>query len=175
MNPVRVFSVVLALSACQGGSGTGHGGPSDFGSSDADTTSPDATPGTPATPYRIDLFQLPYTVSGDTSLGLSTVNSYSCAPEIDEGGSEIWYLMSVDVAIPARFTVTSEEGVDVDLHVVIAESGNGNVTSCLARGDESIDVTVPATEVGANYLVVDSPTVSGVTRPGAYTLTVESP
>lgn len=165
-----LITVLLALGgACSGGTGDERGGPALL--SDADPFRPDADFGTPIEPHRVELQALPFTHSDSTAESDSRqLDSYACGPAADVSGREVWYSLSIDHPVPVRINVAAEDGVDVDLYLLV-RGEEDETSTCLAYGDTAIDATVPP---GFNHLVVDTPVVGGEERAGAYVLTIVS-
>lgn len=163
-----LIAVLLTLcGACAGGAG--DEGTNTSPSSDADLFRPDADFGTKATPHRVELDGLPFTHSDSTAESASRqLDSYECGPGGDVSGREVWYSLSIDHPVPVRINVAAEDGVEVDLYLLV-RGEEDETSTCLAHGDTTIDATVPP---GTNELVVDTPVVGGEERAGAYVLTI---
>jgi hypothetical protein len=77
------------------------------------------------------------------------IDRYSCAPDADESGPEVVYYFPVRAGGTLRATVTDDEDVDVDIHVLTAPDGD----HCVARDDAEVSV---ALEPGYAWVVVDT-------------------
>ncbi len=132
----------------------------------AGAAAPDAPPlppvaggGTAADPYVID--GLPFTHTASTAGGERLRDAYpACDAGQDEGGPERTYRLDLAAPTAVRAVVLDAPEVDVDLHVLSADT-------CLERHDRLVDRTLPA---GTHTIVVDTFRAGGVERAGAYTL-----
>ena len=110
----------------------------------------DAAPdGTPAHPIQVEGF--PFSHAGDTSGAASDAfDSYACAPETDEGGPEVVYVVGLAVGGVLEVSVTSESAdTDIDLHLLDTLGPDG----CVARHDSALSEHVAA---GTWYVVADT-------------------
>jgi len=118
--------------------------------------------GTASEPIAITGF--PYTDLRWTAGAASDdIDSYSCAPSTDESGPEMLYTFQAATAGTLEVVVSDESGVDIDVHVMTAPSGD----ACLARDDTSVSLTVGPGDV---WLSLDT-YVGGREYPGPYLLT----
>ncbi|MEZ4231860.1 MAG: SGNH/GDSL hydrolase family protein [Polyangiaceae bacterium] len=116
--------------------------------------------GTAEDPILID--RLPFTHAGDTRLGERVLDTYpGCAASQDESGPEIYYRLDLTEQTSLRLLVLDRDGVDVDLHLLSAPSGEG----CLQRSDRALQLTLGP----GSYLVsADSFVTSGSEQAGDY-------
>jgi hypothetical protein len=72
-------------------------------------------------PFLIEHF--PYAHAGSTSQVKGEIDAYSCAPDTDESGDDLFYQLTVDEV--GVLTVSVEDGSDVDigLHLLVAGPG----------------------------------------------------
>jgi len=163
-------ATVCLLTACTGGAGdVDPGGPCFPCLSDADLFRPDADHGTMTTPHRVNLDGILFTHQDTTATSTTRAfDAYDCGPTLDQSGSEVWYDVSIDHDVPVRITITHEAEVNVDLYLLVRGEFELE-TTCLAHGDESIEITIPP---GTNQLVVDTPRVDSVESPGSYALEI---
>jgi len=91
------------------------------------------------------------------------IDSYSCAPDTDESGPEMLYTFQAATSGTLEVVVSDESGVDIDVHVMTAPSGD----ACLARDDTSVSLTVGPGEV---WISLDT-YVGSREYPGPYLLT----
>jgi len=125
--------------------------------------------GTRTAPYEIPMDSLPVTHAADTRLSEErNHDTYSCGTS-NEGGSEVWYRLSVSQSQALRITVADSGNVDVDIHLL---SGSTDASACVDRDDRTLDLTLPA---GEHYLVVDTYVSGGVEKSGEFLLTVSAP
>lgn len=120
--------------------------------------------------------ELPFVDAGDTTEAASDVaDAWDCEPETDRSGAEVVYALTLDgpTDVHAELNHGADSGVTLQLVPADAELSDGHIGGCLATGALVVDaVDLPA---GDYFLVVDTVRVtSGETKPGAYTLTVES-
>lgn len=113
----------------------------------------------------------PFSHRGSTRTSTEQLrSSYSCAPEILQGGPEIWF--SFQLAETSHWSAAIEEaaldGVDIDLNL-LAEDGS----TCLHRGDARIETTLLP---GTYLLVLDTCTnpSTGKDQPGPFHLTAQA-
>lgn len=120
--------------------------------------------GTTSNPRTISSF--PYTdywfTPGSTS---DAVDSYSCKPEADESGPEVWYRFDTSVPGTVTAVVSDSDSVDIDVHVLTSPDGD----ACLDRDDTEVDTHVDA---GTVWLSLDS-YVGSREYSGPYVLTVD--
>lgn len=119
---------------------------------------------TPEPPPSTAIRNLPFRTRGDTRQGRNVNSRYSCAPNTNEGGPELFYTIDVPVAgvIAARLSNLAS-GVDVDVHIVVGDT-------CVSRGHWVASARVPA---GRHRIIVDSwVDSSGRARAGAFDLEV---
>lgn len=127
--------------------------------------------GTLEDPVRIDVF--PYAHAADTTGRGATLDTYGCAPTLDEGGPEVVYRFE----LPAAATVTAWlEGdrsgvVDIDVHLLADPAAAGGSVPCLARGNLWAEADLPA---GPGWVVVDTYVSGGRPLPGPYVLRVDA-
>ncbi|MBI4952250.1 MAG: phosphodiester glycosidase family protein [Myxococcales bacterium] len=127
--------------------------------------------GTLADPVRVDAF--PYVAADTTATApASAVDSYDCAPALDESGPERLYRFAL--AAPARVTAWVEGdggAVDIDVHLIAGAIGTsgGQVTGCVARGNVIAEAELPA---GEGWVAVDS--YAGAAQAGPYVLHLEA-
>lgn len=123
--------------------------------------------GEPPPPNVITVSSLPFSGTGNTSLSpASLLNSYSCAPVINEAGPEITYIVDVPSDGTLTATISDGTGVDVDVHILSALDAG----SCLARGHTQASASVSA---GTAYVIVDSWTPSsGNPLSGPYSISI---
>jgi len=121
--------------------------------------------GSPAEPPPSTAIRnLPFRTRGDTRQGRNLNSRYSCAPNTNEGGPELFYTIDVPVAgvIAARLSNLGA-GVDVDVHIVVGDT-------CVSRGHWVASARVPA---GRHRVIVDTwVDSSGRARSGAFDLEV---
>lgn len=119
------------------------------------------TTGTAGEPVEIGAF--PYEDIRFTAGSASdAIDRYSCAPTTDESGPEMLYHFYTPTGGRLRATVSDDEGIDVDLHVMTAATG----ATCLVRDDTEVDVEVPRGHV---WLSLDTYTAARE-FPGPYLL-----
>jgi len=120
--------------------------------------------GTPSAPIEIEAF--PYSdVRWTAGAATDDIDSYSCAPDTDESGPEVYYRFSAPTGGRLQVVVSDTSEVDVDVHVLTAPRSD----ACLDRDDVSVDVVVPAGEV---WVVIDS-YVGSREFPGPFVLTAD--
>lgn len=90
------------------------------------------------------------------------IDSYSCAPDTDESGPEMLYRFVAATSGTLHVVVGDDSGVDVDVHVLTAPSGD----ACLARHDSEVSVEVGPGEV---WIALDT-YVGSREFPGPYVL-----
>lgn len=121
--------------------------------------------GTLADPIVVDA--LPYAARGTTVGAPSAIDSYACAPTLDESGGEVVYAFTL--AAPARVTAWVEGdggAVDIDVHLLDTGALSGATASgCVARGNVIAEAELGA---GTHYVVVDS--YDGAAQSGPYVL-----
>jgi Phosphodiester glycosidase/Putative Ig domain len=109
--------------------------------------------GTDADPIVVDA--LPYALASTTaSAPSSVIDSYDCAPNLDESGPERIFRFSLDT--PARVSAWIEESgtVDVDVHLLDDWVLSGTeATGCVSRGNVIAEAEMSA---GTHFLVVDT-------------------
>lgn len=148
--------------------------PTDERDADPDPPSTDADEDSPALgswsrPVVIDAF--PFTDRRDTRRAASAqADVYTpCAPDIDEGGGEFVYVVTVPEAgtLTASVNETPGDGVDIDVHILDAP----DPTACRARGhvEASLAVRAPQTLWIVADTWVDG---EGNAQAGPYTLNV---
>lgn len=123
-----------------------------------------AEPGAQHSYIHID--QLPYSDARSTLQGASIWDSYACAPQTNESGPEIVYLLDLDAPGTITATISDGPGVDVDVHLLSALSPE----ACLARAHISVGPTHVA--AGSYAIVVDSWSNGTTVFAGDYTLDV---
>ncbi|MCA9608836.1 MAG: hypothetical protein KC619_24700 [Myxococcales bacterium] len=178
----HAFLVLLVAAGCDGAPLEPDGGvpPSDgsaperdaaegldAGPSGFDAGPPVCVGGAHCAPRRIDA--LPYLDGDDTSApGVpSIIDAYGCAPDTDEGGPEVVYVVDILEVGLLGAVVRAGEGADVDAHIL---GGPSPSTDCLARGHEAANALV---EPGRYYIVVDTwVDPVGVALTGTYELEV---
>ena len=126
--------------------------------------------GTAVDPFLVDDF--PYAHAYDTNLGESNIDTYDCAPDLDEGGPELIYAGS---APAAGYLTAWVEGdisgvVDVDVHITDDITITAGSAACLHRGH-----TWAEAELGPGdfWVTVDTYVSGGTPQPGAYELRVD--
>lgn len=122
--------------------------------------------GTHDCPYLIDGF--PFVHAADTStVTTREFDLYSCST-VDEGGPEVVYLLTVDVAGTLSVAVDDVDGdaVDIDVHLLDADDPD----SCMDRAHISFDRTIGP---GRYFIVADTYVEGGTELSGPYTLTVD--
>ncbi len=121
-------------------------------------------PGQLNDPYEIPSF--PFYDQRWTAGALSDeIDSYSCAPDTDESGPEVLYHFVAAEAGRLEVVVSDDTGVDIDIHVLTAPSGD----ACIARDDTEVSVDVGPGDV---WISLDT-WVSGQEYPGPYLLVVD--
>ena len=123
----------------------------------------------PGPPILATVTTFPSEQAGTTSGSTTRVaDSYSCAPDIAEGGAEAWYRVEVDRPgfLTAWLTEEPRLDVDVDVHLL----SRPDPRACLQRAPVAVGMRVTA---GTYWVVVD--TWSGGERelPGDYTLRLD--
>ncbi|NOZ87768.1 MAG: hypothetical protein GXP49_16210 [Deltaproteobacteria bacterium] len=117
----------------------------------------------------IVISQFPFEHSWDTSRsGLSENDIYSCAPDLDESGPEVVYMIDAGQTgvLTVRVQDSPENGVDVDIHLL----SSPNPGDCITRANSEFTTWL---DIGEKYfLVVDTYVKDGVPQAGPYTLTV---
>ena len=123
--------------------------------------------GTSADPFAIPW--LPFSHEADTTTARqSDYDTYSgCSALQDESGPEYVYELVLDRATALRIIVLSEDGADLDVHLL---DDTASVAGCLSRSNRTIAGTLAA---GTYHLAVDTYASSGVPEPGAYLLIVQ--
>lgn len=128
---------------------------------------PDCVEGTACNPIPIDT--LPFAHAGDTTTAPAAAwDFYGCAPDTDESGGEVVYVL--DLEEPGTLSVAVDDaagdGRDVDVHLLDALDPD----ACLARDNVRLDRPV---EPGRYYIVVDTwVNAAGEALPGPYRLDV---
>ena len=111
----------------------------------------------------IDSF--PFSHSGNTGeSSCENYTYYSCAPEILEGGPEIYYKLMLNQNGTLSVSVSDSAGIDIDIHVL----SQLDSSSCLARDDIDLNMQL---QTGTYYIVVD--TWQSIGMAGPYTLLVD--
>ena len=111
---------------------------------------------------------LPWSGTADTSTSDSSeLDAYSCAPTTDESGPEIIYRIASPGTGFLSATVTHEDGIDIDLHLL----SELDADACLSRGHWDVGTDLESSDY--IYLVADSwVDSSGQALSGAFTLTI---
>ena len=134
---------------------------SDYTAIRADHIEEGPSTGTIGEPIEIE--QFPYSDLRWTAGAASDqLDRYSCAPDTDESGPEMLYTFSVAEAGTLRLTVSDDDGVDVDLHLLTGPTAD----DCLTRDDSAIEQWV---EPGVYWISIDT-YVGGSEFPGPYLL-----
>jgi MYXO-CTERM domain-containing protein len=129
-----------------------------------------AVPGAPPVGHRdnpVVVAATPFHDERDTTVGPSQYfNAYACAPDTPEYGKE--WVYRIDVCQPGRLSarVTSEPGVDPDVHL-LADAAE---SACLARDNLEASADV---EPGRLYVVVDTYVANKVELEGPFALDVD--
>lgn len=113
--------------------------------------------------------ELPFEAAGTTAGASSRrIDAYDCAPNIDEGGAEVWYAIDVPKAgiLVANIPENMTDGIDVDIHLLNTPTAAG----CMVRGNSAIRTWVEARRY---WLVVDTYVSDGVEKAGAYHVSVD--
>jgi hypothetical protein len=131
-----------------------------------DTEPPCAPQGTPDCPIRVP--STPWSDSRDTRLSASdAVDAWACAPETDESGPEVVYAFDAPAVGVLSFTVQSDAGVDVDVHLARSPDAAG----CVNRGHLE---TAWFVQPGRWYLIADTwVDAQGTELAGGYTVFVD--
>jgi len=113
---------------------------------------------------------LPWSHSADmTEVTQSIANSYApCAPQTNESGPEVVYVLTLDQATAITVSVDDVPGdsVDIDVHLLTSPASD----ACVARHNTSF---TQALEAGTYWIAADTwVNADGVSQPGPYTLTV---
>ena len=90
---------------------------------------------------------------------------YACKPTADESGPEIVYLVQVPEDGTLTVSVTDDDGVDIDVHVL----GELDGEACIARDDVTATAPVSA---GPVWVVADTYVSGGVPQTGSFQLTI---
>ncbi len=138
---------------------------------DPDPVTPDPDPIAPGVCPAgvVCVDQLPFVAEGDTTLGASQHDRYSCAPTTDESGPETVYRVEVPTSgVLVAMLDGVPAGVDVDVHIVAGDAAV-DASRCLDRGHWNSAAWVPA---GVVWVVVDSWVDDGVPLAGPYTLSL---
>ena len=141
---------------------------------DPDPVTPDPVDPDPVVPGAcpagvVCVDQLPFVAQGDTTLGLSQHDRYTCAPTTDESGPENVYRLEVPTAgVLVAMLDGVPAGVDVDVHIVAGDAAPDS-SRCLDRGHWNSAAWVPA---GVVWVVVDSWVDDGVPLAGPYGLSL---
>lgn len=111
---------------------------------------------------------LPFVHAGDTRSGTSDFSRYACAPDLDEGGREVVYRVTVAEAGFLAVTLSGlEGGADVDVHVLASLDPD----DCIDRGHWEGATRV---EPGTYWVTADSwVPADGDALEGAYTLSFQ--
>ena len=151
---------LLASVACGTGDETGGvGGQAQGGGGATSTSTSSGTGGSGGSPagqdgsweYPFTIETLPFVVSGDTTLAVSSSaeNYWPCAPNIDEGGFEVVYRLSITEVGWLWASVEADAGVDVDVHLLSAADPD----ACVTRGH--IELGTPV-KPGPYWIAVDT-------------------
>lgn len=133
---------------------------------DASTGATTGAPPADCPPEVTCVDSFPFTDMRDTAReGAAVLDGYGCAPDTDESGPELVYRVTVPEAGFLSAAVYSEEGVDVDVHILSAL----DAASCLDRGDLHARADVPA---GVTWIVADTYAADGVPRVGGFRLDI---
>lgn len=104
----------------------------------------------------------PFSDDRDTSAEPAGVlDSYACAPAIDESGPEVVYRVTVPSDGFLSAAVYEDDGVDVDVHILSAL----DASACVDRGDRDARADVTA---GDWWVVVDTYSSGGVAKSGGF-------
>lgn len=142
--------------------GPGDAGAPDAGTPASDAGTPDAGLACPAGLVCVDRFV--FTHGADTRTAPRDLfDRYSCAPTIDESGSEVVYRVEVPADGFLSAAVTEASGVDVDVHILSALDAQ----ACVARGNFHAKADVTA---GTWFVVVDTFASGGVPQAGTFSL-----
>ena len=134
---------------------------SDYTAIRADHIEEGPSTGTMGEPIEIE--QFPYSDLRWTAGAASDdLDRYSCAPDTDESGPEMLYTFSVAEAGTLRLTVSDDDGVDVDLHLLDGPTAE----DCLVRDDSAIEQWI---DPGVYWISIDT-YVGGNEFPGPYLL-----
>ncbi len=140
-----------------GGSGAASGGGGGAGGGGASTPCPDGV--TCVTSF-------PFTDSRDTSSeGESTLDGYSCLPNVDESGPEILYRVTVPAAGFLSAAVYEAGSADIDVHILSAL----DAATCLDRGNVHARADVTAGDV---WIVADTYASGGQPQVGAFQIDI---
>lgn len=118
--------------------------------------------GTKDSPFVVG--ELPFAHSADTqhSHSRNLAEYTGCAAGQNEGGPEYLYVFDVSREITVRARVTSQSGVDVDVHILAAEPTE---SACLIRHDKVATWTL---QPGRYFFALDTFVSAGLERAGAY-------
>lgn len=152
--PIVMQSIGLCLAACAGDEPAGGVAP---------VGDPPAEEG--GCPSGVTcVTSLPFVHSATTVGGVDEVDSYGCAPEIDESGPERRYRVELlEEGFLGVELSGVPEGVDVDVHLLQPDG------ACVDRGHELAGALLPA---GLYEVVVDTWADEGTEFAGDYTLTL---
>ena len=118
--------------------------------------------GTSDTPRIIASF--PFSeMHGTAGASSDALNSYGCAPELDESGPEVLYRFTVASKGRLHAVVSDDAGVDVDVHLLSKPTSDG----CITRDDTEIEQNLDA---GTYWLSIDTFVDKNTEHPGAYLL-----
>jgi hypothetical protein len=126
--------------------------------------------GTLADPVVVDAF--PYVAAGTTAGAPSAaIDSYSCAPALDESGPERIYEFTLPYAARVTAWIEGDDGqVDIDVQLLTDLTLSGTeATSCAARANQIAEAEMDA---GVHYAVVDS--YQGAAQAGPFVLHLEA-
>lgn len=170
-------ALLLLLCSCQYGLTANRGGPGREPVVPYNAClAPDGERATGTWDDPIVVAELPFVDAGDTTDAASDeADAWDCEADLDRSGAEVVYALTLDgpTDVHAELNHGADAGVTLQLVPADAEVADGHVAGCLSSGALTVDaVDLPA---GDYLLVVDTVRVgSGETKPGAYTLTVES-
>jgi len=119
------------------------------------------TTGTGGEPVEIDSFPLS-DLRWTAGAASDAIDSYSCAPDTDESGPEMFYHFETSTGGTLHLTLSDDTGVDIDIHVLSGTSGD----DCLARDDSELVIDLDPGE----YWITADTYVSGYEFPGPYLL-----
>ncbi len=106
--------------------------------------------GTSQEPFAVSDF--PFVDARSTAdSGQSELDAYpSCDPMIDESGPEYVYRLVLGEQTPLRIYVASDQGADLDVHLL---DDTGQAAGCIARDNRVIETSLAA---GTYHVVVDT-------------------
>mgnify|MGYP002635337404 CR=1 FL=1 len=169
----REMYIWWILTACvtQPGAGHGPGGGSQASSSDpnalTDNDSGRCPDGASCNPTLVVNF--PFATASDTSSSSEAhIDRWACAPDIDESGPELWYVIEVGEpgVLSASIDDVRGDGVDADVHLL----SSPDPQDCVARGNAAVARVV---QPGTWYVVIDTWAYDGETFPGPFELTID--